>query len=52
MGLDMYLEKEYYVKNWEHTPESERVTITVTRDGKPLPIALDKVKGVTTEEIY
>lgn len=35
MGLDMYLEKRTYVKNWEHTPEDKHHKITITRGGKP-----------------
>lgn len=37
MGLDMYLEKRTYVKNWDFTPPEKRTIVTVTRDGKPLP---------------
>ena len=29
MGLDMYLTKKTYVKNWEHTPESEKHYVSV-----------------------
>lgn len=35
MGLDMYLMKEFYVKNWDHTPEERKHTITVLQGGKP-----------------
>ena len=30
MGLDMYLEKRTYVKNWDHQTPEERHTVTVT----------------------
>lgn len=36
MGLDMYLYKQKYVKNWEHTPIEERHTVTVEQNGKVL----------------
>jgi hypothetical protein len=36
MGLDMYLYKRKYVKNWEHTPEEDRHTVTVEHKGKVL----------------
>lgn len=29
MGLDMYLTKKTYVKQWEHTPESEKTYVSV-----------------------
>lgn len=34
MGLDMYLHKRTYVENWDHTPESSRYQISITRGGK------------------
>jgi hypothetical protein len=34
MGLDMYLYKKTYVKNWEHMKPEEKHTITVKKDGK------------------
>lgn len=34
MGLDMYLSKRTYVKNWEHTPIEERHNIVVTKNGQ------------------
>lgn len=34
MGLDMYLTKRTYVKNWEHTPKEERWSILIKRGGK------------------
>ena len=34
MGLDMYLSKKTYVKQWEHTPKEEQFEVTVKRNGK------------------
>jgi hypothetical protein len=34
MGLNMYLYKRSYVKNWEHTPEEKRHEVTVKVDGE------------------
>ncbi len=34
MGLDMYLEKKTYVKNWDHMGADERHEITVKRGAK------------------
>lgn len=43
MGLDMYLYKRRYVKNWEHNKGVNEWTITVKHNGKllkdPMPIA-------------
>ncbi len=36
MGLDMNLTKRHYVKNYDHTPEDKRTTVTVNRAGAPL----------------
>lgn len=36
MGLDMFLYKRKYVKNWEHTPEEDKHTVTVEQNGKVL----------------
>ena len=34
MGLDMYLHKKTYVKNWEHMSAEERHQITIKKNGK------------------
>lgn len=34
MGLDMYLSKKTYVKNWKHMQPSELNVVTVTRGGE------------------
>ena len=36
MGLDMYLYKRKYVKNWEFTAEEDKHTVTVEHKGKVL----------------
>lgn len=33
MGLDMYLKRKHYVKNWDHTADEHRYLITVTQGG-------------------
>lgn len=35
MGLDMYLSKKTYVKNWSHNKPEEEHQITVLKGGKP-----------------
>lgn len=42
MGLDMYLERKTYVKNWDHMTQDERTEITLK--GK-------KTKGIKPERI-
>lgn len=34
MGLDMYLYKKSYVKNWNHTPDEQKHKVTVRMNGK------------------
>lgn len=36
MGLDMYLMRRQYVRNWEGTPEKDRYKVVVTKKGKPV----------------
>jgi len=52
MGLDMYLNKRTYVKNWEHTPKSERHYITITKGGKIVFINKDKISYIEEEVAY
>lgn len=52
MGLDMYLYRETYVKNWEHTPEEKRFEITIKRGGKDTNIDIDKISDVTENIMY
>jgi hypothetical protein len=34
MGLDMYLSKKTYVKNWDHSNDDEKFTISIQKGGK------------------
>ena len=52
MGLDMYLSKEYYVKNWDHTPKKDRHAITILKGGKPSKIDTKKITNITVEIGY
>ena len=53
MGLDMYLSKKTYVKQWEHTPEEKKVVITVTQNGKPHPtIKISEISYIEEEAMY
>lgn len=52
MGLDMYLHREYYVQNWEHTPKEHRHNITILEGNKPSRIPVDKITCVITSEVY
>lgn len=59
MGLDMYLNKKYYVKNWDHSPKSDRWSITAYRGydpkrvkDEPLSIPSDKITYIETEVAY
>lgn len=53
MGLDMYLTRRYYVKNWDFMKPEEKTIITVQKgDGSPYPINIDKITNLITEEIY
>lgn len=36
MGLDMYLTRKQYVKDWDHTPEEERKNAEVRVSGKKI----------------
>lgn len=55
MGLDMYLHKRTYVKNWEHTPEGSKYQISITRGGKAVAkteIDPDKIGYIIQEAGY
>ena len=58
MGLDMYLTKEYYVKNWDHYPEDKRWNVQVTQGtdkpqlGTPPIINPAKISGITVDVAY
>jgi hypothetical protein len=38
MGLDMYLEKHYYIQNWDHNPPEDKFEISITKGGKPFQL--------------
>ena len=53
MGLDMYLDKENYVKNWDHQKPEERHEITVKKGGKVVEgIDPAKIKFIVEEVGY
>lgn len=53
MGLDMYLYRETFVKNWNHTPAKNKHKVTVLRGGKPRKdIDPDKIATVSEEVAY
>jgi len=51
MGLDMYLSKKTYVKNWAHKEDKHRVVIT-TNDQTRLDIKPERVTDVVEEVMY
>lgn len=52
MGLDMYLNKKWYVQNWDHMKDEEKHTITILKGGEPSNIQTDKIRYVITELLY
>jgi hypothetical protein len=52
MGLDMYLTKKYYVKNWNHMDKKDIHKITILKGGKPSVIPADKVSNIECEMMY
>ena len=53
MGLDMYLSKRHYVKNWDHMRAEQRHNVTVKLGSKPHPtIKPDRVSFVTEQVAY
>jgi hypothetical protein len=52
MGLDMYLNKRTYVKNWNHMEPVERHEVSVTKNGKPTAIKPERVTNITEEVGY
>ena len=52
MGLDMYLDKRTYVKQWDHIDESKQYNVEVTRGGEPTNIDPKKVKYIIEEAGY
>jgi hypothetical protein len=53
MGLDMYLTKNTYVKNWEHTPDNLKHKITIKKGGKVVKdINPNKISHIIEEVAY
>lgn len=53
MGLDMYLTRQTYVQNWNHTKPENRVEITINKGRKPHPkIDPSKITYITEEVGY
>lgn len=53
MGLDMYLSKKTYVKQWEFQSPEEKYEVIVTQGGKPLEsIKANRVKYIEEEVGY
>jgi hypothetical protein len=51
MGLDMYLTKQVYVKNWDHYQPKDRWEITVAKGGQPITPAFP-ISYLTLEVAY
>ena len=50
MGLDMYLRRKIYVKNWEHTAHKDRFKITIEKGGVPYTgINMENVTNIVEE---
>jgi hypothetical protein len=53
MGLDMYLSKRHYVKNWDHDGPEKHIDITVKIGGKKHPlINTSKITYIIEEVAY
>lgn len=53
MGLDMYLNRRTYVKNWDHMQPSERTQVLVRRGGQPLVgVKPDRISYIEEEVAY
>lgn len=53
MGLDMYLSKKTYVKNWDFKKDTERYTVTARLNGRVIShIKKDRVSYVIEEVMY
>jgi len=53
MGLDMYLSKKTYVKQWDHQSPEEKYEVVVTKGGKPVDgIKASRVKYIEEEVGY
>jgi len=53
MGLDMYLEKKTYVKNWDHETKANKYVITVKQGDATEPlIKPERISYITEEVMY
>lgn len=52
MGLDMYLSRKTYVKQWEHIEAEKQYDVTVTKGGKATDIDPKKVSYIVEEVGY
>ena len=53
MGLDMYLEKRTYVKNWSHKSKEEKHTVSVKLGGKARKdIKPKRISHIVEEVLY
>jgi hypothetical protein len=52
MGLDMYLEKRTYVRQWEHQTPEEQYNVEVTKGGEPVKIDPKRITYVIEEVGY
>src|SRR3954454_24229966 len=52
MGLDMYLVKKTYVKNYCFTKPEERYQVTVTKGGQPADIKPERITAITEQVAY
>ncbi len=51
MGLDMYLEKRTYVKNWDHMKPAEKHIVTVTGPAEK-NIKCERISEIVEEAMY
>ncbi len=51
MGLDMYLRKSTYVKNWDHQKPEEKHEIVVSKNGEPIEHIKQERIAYVIEEI-
>lgn len=53
MGLDMYLSKKTYVRNWDHTKNEKKFTISIQKGGKEYKdINHSKITYIEEEVMY
>jgi hypothetical protein len=53
MGLDMYLTKHNYVKNWNYMGDNEKHNVIVTKNGEPVShIKSERISYITEQVGY